>query len=218
MGGRCARAGPLASIAKRNSAPPPRRVRRHRRAQLRRARLPADREREVPRSKVPPRPDGRSPAWRRGRSRCPRRPSAHRRARQGARHRRGMGRASSSPDRPALCLLRHGQGKCGGSRAAFRPRRASPARPSPARCRPRGASDPHGSGASAPAGDAGRARRDRSRPAVSSAGVAACQIVSAASVRLVSSLIRLGGGQLVAVSDSSADRSEVHRPRDRRLR
>ena len=54
-------------------------------------------------SKAPPMPGGRSPAWRRGRSRCPRRPSAHRPDRRGARRRRGMDRASSSAGRPAPC-------------------------------------------------------------------------------------------------------------------
>ena len=109
-----------ASSARRSRAPPPRRVRRHRRARSRRARRPADRGCAGRRSRAPPRPDGRSPAWRRGRSRCLRRPSARRPARRAAPRRRGTDRASSSADRPAPCRRRRGRGRCGGSRAACR--------------------------------------------------------------------------------------------------
>ena len=62
----------------------------------------------------------RSPAWRQGRSRSLRRPSARRRARRGALRRRDKARASSSPDRPAPCRRRRGQERCGEWRSAIR--------------------------------------------------------------------------------------------------
>ena len=62
----------------------------------------------------------RSPAWRRGRSRCLRRPSARRPVRRGARRRRDRGRASSSADRPAPSRCRRGRGRCDGWPEALR--------------------------------------------------------------------------------------------------
>ena len=52
-----------------------------------------------------PMPVVRPPAWRRGRSRFLRRPSADRRVRRGAPRRRDKARASSSRDRPAPCAV-----------------------------------------------------------------------------------------------------------------
>ena len=93
-----------------------------------------------PRSKAPPKRDIPSPAWRLGRSRFLHRPSARRRARQGAQRRHGKARASFSADRPVLYRRHRGPEMCDGWRLARRSRRASRAPPSQARCRPRDAS------------------------------------------------------------------------------
>ncbi len=125
----------------------------------------ADREFAGLRLRAPPKPDGRSLAWRQGRSRCLRRPSRHRRLAQVAQRRHGRGRASSSEDRPALCRNHRGQGRCGGSPSGASSTRVSPAQPSPARCRPKDASAQYDSGASPVEADKVHARRDKSRPA-----------------------------------------------------
>ena len=66
------------------------------------------------RSTAPPRPDAQSPALRRCRSRCLRRPSTHRLKERAGQHRPDTGRASSSADRLGLCLHRRGQGRFDG--------------------------------------------------------------------------------------------------------
>jgi len=98
---RCARSCPLASSARRNLAPRPRRGRRHRRAQSRAEPRAVDREREGPRSKAPPKLDDRSPAWQRGTSRSLRQSSANRQEARAAPRRGDAARASSSRARPA---------------------------------------------------------------------------------------------------------------------
>ena len=108
------------------------------------------------------------------------------RARQGARRRHGMGRASSSADRPAPCRRHRGRGRCGGSPAASSSAPLVTSATIAGQMPPEGCFRPAWKRSVGAAADADAARGEIGLDQRSVCRLADCQMASAASLRLAS--------------------------------